>query len=935
MAIRPQQPDAVTVVGIHYSHTKGIARLAGGMYGRGIKGAERDRLAQPGVDPRLRRRIHLYAQRGPRLPTPEEGVGSQVYRAKLTNLYDANTRTITAESASEMERKIIDAGYDGYFVTVGGRGFVVLLDVNAPVEGIGSPPVASNVLLGDYTADIDRKANQAATSPQNDLPEPTEAQKRAGNYAKGHATVAGIPVTIENPAGSERTWKAPDGTTGKTVMRAHYGYIKRTEGADGEPVDVFIRPGTPPDWAGPVFVVDQKKPGNGHFDEHKAMIGWNTVVEAKLAYEQNYQRGWKGAEAIRELGIDQFKTWLMEGDTTQRASSGALQSEVYSHSNLNITEEVGHPGFDVTPELRTRALQGMALMSRRRPGDISWEDIDLVLHKAEGDRYVSEDGNYAMDPDGKGGYWLIAFGDVFGWGNMVRARALMKERYVADVDAGAVSQPESNDPLSGVAIDQKARVIRGWEKLAESPKAFLTRRSTSKDPQQIAKDMGLEGVVKVSALAENPFLSWFEIRLPDGTRATINYMPDWSARWQESRPKEAERKGPGAYLDAQGLRGQGYGRLAYQIALTWAHNNRVKLYPDPSGVTFINTFRRTEQMISAALKFGSTKYLEPHSDQRIDGWISDPESQEDEDNNLARLIMRSYKNVEQAMAGVAKFGEIRYNFKSLRFEDASGNKITAKDFDELSGIVRAVAKNAPSSDTGIGRTTLARAAFTRSLLEGGVGVDRFLDEAVSAGSLLTTDVQESLALYSRRRGAGGGQAAGPGGQGPAASGSPVAGAPGSTPLRRVRMPKWAANEPHEVQAALVKAGVITTETTWRERVHELTTGWRTRFKQAVFDQFAPIRLIDDTAYMMARMSRSADTALEALLLYGRPWLDNGAVNIVVSEERAAKLAPKRRLNPFFIRSSDHTSARRCWCADGGLNPFFIRSSDHTRLNGGL
>lgn len=1213
VSLRPRQPDAVTVVGIHYSNTGGIARLIGAMHGRGIRGAERSRLAK--ADPRLRRRAYFYAQVGARLPVPEDGLGNEVYRVKLTNLYDPRTEKITADTENEWELKIIEAGYDGYLSPK--NRVAVILNGDVPVEGIGTRQVASNVLLDDYTATVDLAAQQAE--------KPTPAQAQAGNYRKGHATISGIPITIENPAGSEREWTAPDGTRGKTVMRAHYGYIKRTEGADGDPVDVFIRPGTPPDWSGPVFVMNQRKPGNGHFDEHKALIGWNTAVEAKRAYDQNYQRGWSGADSLVQFTLDDFKDWLENGDTTLRVGeqpveytvtyevptplraaqdqpgerpatvSGAQagqvevfaanpkadkkkigerfatevrqvtvgsfysgvekvegpqdaahvfaplrkesvehalylvlnkdrrplamvragvgtrnQTSVYpaimaqiahsipgarwiwfahnhpsgkpepSFADMALTKEInetlkdtgvdlaGHivigaggsaywfdgdqptgrtepkaaarrltipeakfrytkigklsnvpltgpadvrtflkrdldPGEDGVlltdwqhyavawvpmsigemrrlrtgvqgtgasrmfqainksgaaamflhfhdprristvraagdnmhefgeradarlldaffrekkgDDLKSLAETGIGfsglgtflsrrdrpsqadavLHSRRsRPGDITWDDIDLILYK-NGNRYESEDGNYAIEPDGKGKYWTIAFGSEFGWGDLGRAKALVKSRYIADVDAGLVKRPMSNDPLSGVDIDQKARVIRGWEKLAESPTAFLTKRSYSKDPQQIAKDMGLEGQVRVTPMTENPFMNWFEIILPDRSRAILNYMSDWSDRWSESRPRESDRPGPGAYLDASGLKGHGYGRIAYQIALTWAHNNGVKLYPDPSGLTPINTVRRTEQMIAAALKFGDTKFLEPDPDQRIDGWISDPVTQAHHDDNLARLILRSWQNIEKAMEGIAKFGEIRYNFESRRFEDASGNKVTAKDFDELSRRYRNRAKDTPSSDAGIGRTSLARAAFTRSLLEGGVGVDEFLDSAVPAGGILTTEVQGSLALYSRRGRPGSGQTQGPGGQKqPAAQGAPVAGAQGSTPLRRVRMPKWAESMPPETKAALVKAGVITTEKTWRERVHELTENWRTRFAQKLFDHFAPIKLIDDTAYMMARLSRSADTALEALLLYGRPHLDNGAVNVVISEKQAAKLKPNQR-----------------------------------------
>ncbi len=38
-------------------------------------------------------------------------------------------------------------------------------------------------------------------------------------------------------------------------MQSHYGRIQRTEGADGEEIDIFIKKGTPMDYNGPVFVI--------------------------------------------------------------------------------------------------------------------------------------------------------------------------------------------------------------------------------------------------------------------------------------------------------------------------------------------------------------------------------------------------------------------------------------------------------------------------------------------------------------------------------------------------------------------------------------------------------------------------------------------------------------------------------------------------------
>jgi Inorganic Pyrophosphatase len=143
------------------------------------------------------------------------------------------------------------------------------------------------------------------------------AERSAGNYPKGHAKVGGLDVSIENPAGSTRSGIGHDGKPWLIRMRDHYGYVKRTVGRDGEHVDCFVVPGTPEDWDGPVFVIDQKNVSTGGFDEHKVVLGAADLAEARKVYRRNYSGAAKnGISALHEITLDQFKEWLKDGDTT-------------------------------------------------------------------------------------------------------------------------------------------------------------------------------------------------------------------------------------------------------------------------------------------------------------------------------------------------------------------------------------------------------------------------------------------------------------------------------------------------------------------------------------------------------------------------------------------------------------------------------------------
>lgn len=170
-------------------------------------------------------------------------------------------------------------------------------------------------LASEETATVDEGAATANTAP-------TDAQKDAGNYAKGHITVGGLNIAVENPAGSSRSG-TEGGKAWKTKMKAHYGYVKRTMGADGDQVDVYVKPGTTAGHEGPVFVVDQYNPKTGEFDEHKTLIGYGNAAEAAKAYDAHFgdKSGPTRRGAVTQMTMPGFKTWLKNGDTTAPASS--------------------------------------------------------------------------------------------------------------------------------------------------------------------------------------------------------------------------------------------------------------------------------------------------------------------------------------------------------------------------------------------------------------------------------------------------------------------------------------------------------------------------------------------------------------------------------------------------------------------------------------
>ncbi|MGL6537834.1 hypothetical protein ACSZNQ_13045 [Aeromonas hydrophila] len=165
-------------------------------------------------------------------------------------------------------------------------------------------PASAGVVVSEFAAQVE--AARAAVDS-----EPSQAQKEAGNYKKGHLKLHGLDIALENPKGSTRSGTDSQGNVWQSTMAHDYGYIKRTEGADGDHVDVFI--GDQPD-SDQVYVVDQVDPKTGKFDEHKVMLGFADEAAARAGYLANYEPGWEGVGAIKVMPMEEFKRWVKEGD---------------------------------------------------------------------------------------------------------------------------------------------------------------------------------------------------------------------------------------------------------------------------------------------------------------------------------------------------------------------------------------------------------------------------------------------------------------------------------------------------------------------------------------------------------------------------------------------------------------------------------------------
>lgn len=193
---------------------------------------------------------------------------------------------------------------------------------------------ASNLIPGenvlDYANRISESKHLFDAEQEVDI-NPTEAQKSAGNYKKGHIKIDGYDITIETPKGSERSGVDTNGQPWSVTMNNTYGYIRGTEGVDGDHIDVFLSDNPA---GGKVYVIDQMNE-DGSFDEHKVMYGFNSALAAKSAYMKNYSPGWKGLGKTTEVSKELFNEWVK---SSKRKTKPFAEYKIAKGNAIDVSE---------------------------------------------------------------------------------------------------------------------------------------------------------------------------------------------------------------------------------------------------------------------------------------------------------------------------------------------------------------------------------------------------------------------------------------------------------------------------------------------------------------------------------------------------------------------------------------------------------------------
>jgi N12 class adenine-specific DNA methylase len=344
----------------------------------------------------------------------EPSANGDIYKQKL--LIDGR-EVIKVDAPDESKN------YPGTYYEVDGKQFGDLQEVAKHLDGAEQPLSAK---IKTASADVNT--------------EPTEAQKEAGNYKKGHVQVGTFDITIEQPEGSVRKGTDANGKQWESKMHNTYGYFRGTEGVDGDHIDVFLSNDID-GWNGrKVYVVDQYNP-DGTFDEHKVMLGFNDMDEAKSDYLANYEKGWEDGRRIvvSATNLEDFEKWI---DSSHRktkpfAEYAGVKKETVANTPAKEeaavpTDNANNAAYTITPATYTN--------KKGKTSDVSLLTFNDEL-TADQERAVKE---FAKERLGEG-----RFSPARGWkdresgGWMFRSEedARKAAEMVDDDDAVADNQP--------------------------------------------------------------------------------------------------------------------------------------------------------------------------------------------------------------------------------------------------------------------------------------------------------------------------------------------------------------------------------------------------------------------------------------------------------------------------------------------------------------
>jgi len=207
-----------------------------------------------------------------------------------------------------------------------------------------------------------------------------------GNWAKSkYAKVyekrefQGIPIKIDRPKGFVLKGKDKEGKEWSTTYRYDYGYIPKTDGGDGEGLDVFIGP----DENAKEMYWAMKPKEDGSFDEYKTFLGFPSEAAALKAYKEHIPH--RPINDLVAMRVSFFKSILGE-------KAHGLEKAAQVASFLNEIDKLAQNVYPavVDPEkVKEKALEALEAYKTLTPKGIKTRLVEAAKElTAEADKQI-------------------------------------------------------------------------------------------------------------------------------------------------------------------------------------------------------------------------------------------------------------------------------------------------------------------------------------------------------------------------------------------------------------------------------------------------------------------------------------------------------------------------------------------------------------------
>jgi hypothetical protein len=434
-------------------------------------------------------------------------------------------------------------------------------------------------------------------------------------------------------------------------------------------------------------------------------------------------------DVVAAYDAGKFDSWF--GNETERRQYLDLHREIFSDDREAAEEflaRLAEEGAADPSGFLAKARVMLAQAVRRVPGlgkymgAISKGEVDSILAAA---RRYTESGDQASQE--------------FAGSRLGRRLGTSADPRLSRKVDGPSGEKLAKPPLEPSMAD----VVTALQGMSKDANLFANKKHTGKRLDgMLPPGFTVEPIVMTPDFKAAGWEEIYSVTSPTGGKALVD------------RKRTAPGQRPSVYVDISGFDPGEGGDRVYQAVGDWAHNNRYVFIGDPAGLSPIAQVRRTEQMISSALKWGTTDHLRPHPKQirpETEGVSGFSWKEGDTANNIRQMARASYETIRNLVPEVS---QIRYNFDSKRLENTDGNPVSDEELAQLAAEARTRSLKLTAGTAGasrdpdigtvpVGTRTLKRALLTKSLFDrtaqGGWGA---VLDGLSGGS--ATDVHPTF-----------------------------------------------------------------------------------------------------------------------------------------------------------------------------------------------